>query len=174
MPKRSAVHRYEFNGTAAGAYLSEIDALDLAVSPETVTVEPFAKDVFFEGTRPMDGGESSLPLRTQLDANELGTGQLHQDIDQTCIAARRFDALLSAPRCHCDYPQPPDADLITVDVDHSATADEVKRNTTPGSEDVESRPNSKKSASSSSWWQRSKRFVKEFVVYVTCNVCLCC
>jgi len=167
--KRSEVHRYELSGTA---HSSALVALDLAVSPETVIGKFVEANVFFTRTRPVNRGESSSPVRTLLDDNELGTvREPHEDIDlQACIAAGRFDdgQLLSAPRCHCDYPQPPDADLITVEVDHAEKSG-VKRNTKK-----ESRPDSKISASPSSWWRRSKKFVTDFVVYVACAVCLCC
>ncbi|NP_001233066.1 uncharacterized protein LOC100575423 [Acyrthosiphon pisum] len=172
--KRSAVHRYDLSRTAERAHWSALDALDLAVSSGTV-VGTFAEaNVFFTWTpRPTDGGESLLPVRTRSDDNERGTvRQLHEDINlQACITAGRYDfQRLSAPRCHCDYPQPPDADLITVDIDH-AGADGVKRNTT---KDGSSQPHSKISASSSSCWRRSKKFVTDLVVYVACAVCLCC
>ncbi|CAI6363345.1 unnamed protein product [Macrosiphum euphorbiae] len=169
--KRSEVHRYEVSGTA---HSSALVALDLAVSPETVVGKFAEANVFFSrAPRPVNGGESSSPVRTRSDDNELGTvRQPHEDIDlQACIAAGRSDdgqLLHSVPRCHCDYPQPPDADLITVEVDHSETSG-VKRNTKK-----ESRPDSKISASPSSWWRRSKKFVTDFVVYVACAVCLCC
>jgi len=165
--KRSAaVHRYDPSGTA---HSSALVALDLAVSPETV-VGKFAEAnvLFTRAPRPTDRGESSLPVRTRSDGDERGTVRLlHGDIN---LQARRSDdgQLLSAPRCYCDYPQPPDADLITVDVDH-AGADGVKRNTNRGSKDQRIA-----SASLASCWRRSKKFATVFVVYVACAVCLCC
>jgi len=157
--KRSVVHRYVLSGAARRCAL---DALDLAASPGTVVGTSAEANVFFaRARRPTDGGRSSLPVRTRSDASE--------DINpRACIAAARSDGqLLSAPRCYCDYPQPPDADLITVDVDH-AGADGVNRKTARGSKDGAPRPDSKISASLSSWWRRSKKFVTDFVV------CLCC
>lgn len=174
--KRSAVNRYELVETAAGTHSSAIDASDLAVLPGTVgaVFGTFAKAIFItKAPRPTNGGVSSLSVRTWSDANERSTRQLYEDINQACIAAGRFDAQpLSVTLCYCDYPQPPDADFINVNVDQSLS-DGVKRNTTLWSKDCASLPDSKISASSSSWWRRSKNFVTDFVVYVPCHVCLC-
>lgn len=175
--KRSAVNRYELGETAAGTHSSAIDALDLAVSSGMVAAVfgTFSKAVFItKAPQPTNGGESSLSVRTRSDANESGTRQLYEDINQACIAAGRFDAqLFFATLCYCDYPQPLDADFINVNIDQSLS-DGVKRNTTLWSKDCASLPDSKISASSSSWWQRSRNFVTDFVVYVPCHVCLCC
>lgn len=172
--KHFTVHRYKPEVITVRAHSSAFDALDSAVSPETVAIsEKFSKVAFFAGARTTDG-EFSSSVRTQADGNERGTRQMLIDIDENRIVEEKSNTRLSAPWCNCEYLQPPDADLITVDVDHFG-GDNVKRNTDRRSENGESRPNSKRSQKSMlSWWKRSKRFATDITVYVMWSVCLCC
>jgi len=168
----TVVYRYKPEVTTVKVHLPAFDALDLAVSPEIIS-ETFSKVAFFAGPRITDV-EYSLSVRTQTDSHERDTRQMFIDIDENRIAGDKSNTRLSVLWCNCEYLQPPDADLITVGVNHFG-GDNVKRNTTRISENGESRPHSKISQKSmSSWWKRSKRFATDIAVYVMCRVCLCC
>jgi len=168
----TVVYRYKLEVTTVKALSSAFDALDLAVSPETIS-ETLSKVAFFAGPRTTDV-ESSLSVRIQSDSHGRGTRQNFIDIDENKIAVDKCNTRLSAPWCNCEYLQPPDADLITVDVDHFG-GDNVERNTTYRSENGESRPHSKRSQKSmSSWWKRLKRLATDIAVYVMWRVFLCC
>jgi len=168
----TVVYRYKPEVTTVRARSSAFDALDLAVSSETIS-EKFSKVTFFAGSRTTDE-KSSLSIRTQSDSRERDTRQMFIDIDENRIAGDKSNTRLSAPRCNCEYLQPPDADLITVDVDHFGD-DNAKRNTTRRLKNGESRPHSKRSQKSmSSWWKRSKRFSTDIAVDIMWRVFLCC
>ncbi|CAH1736697.1 unnamed protein product [Aphis gossypii] len=169
----TVVYRYKPEVITVKVRSSAFDALDLAVSPETIS-ETFSKVVFFAGSRTTDE-KSSLSVRAQSDSRERGTRQMIIDIDENRIAEDKSNTRLCAPRCNCEYLQPPDADLITVDVDHFEGDNVVKRNTTRRSENGESRPHSKRSQKSvSSWWKRSKRFATDIAVDFMWRIFLCC
>lgn len=168
----TVVYRYKPEVATIRAHSSPFDALDLAVSPETIS-ETFSKVTFFAGPRTTDV-ESSLSVRTQSDIHEQGTRQMFIEIDENKIDGDKSNTRLSTLWCNCEYLQPPDADLITVDVDYFG-GDNVKRNTTRRSENSESRPQSKRSQKPmSSWWKRSKRFATDIAVYVMWRVFLWC
>lgn len=144
---------------------SIINVLDLAVTPERIicgSLKKIDRKMMFIST-PQDINSKFLEKRFSntwtVLKNDIMFPEVFQHNVQTLIS---FQPL----QCHCDYPQPPDADLITVD--HSHYAEDVKCNA--GSDG--SKTNRLNRSRRKSLWKLSKKCVTNFFVYI-CRYRVC-
>lgn len=150
---------YKFNGMEAHSLLN---ALDLAVTRGQIefhgSFTRLEENRKFSSThRGMDAKyleKQFVDLRTNLI--------FPNDIKLRDIVAS--DAYVLQPMCHCHYPQPPDADLITIDCTY------IEDDKYFGNYDsMEVLPY--RSRRNKSLWKRTKRCLTHCIVYVGWRLC---
>lgn len=153
------------HGTAVHSIVDIPDSAAGIKSPKSGRISEITPK--FEGYRSDNGNITSYPWpcdgKTEKQLSAIQT-DVHKD-GAVASAEDRNSPML----CHCEYPQPPDADLITVDTTHADEAGCSADNTArPKKTQSNRRPSRRKSL-----WKRSKKMATDCVVYVTWHVCYC-